>query len=134
MKVAYPIILTPAEHGYAVYVPGLEINTDGDTLADAISMASDAIGLWGITMQDMGKEIPEPASELPPCKAGETATYALVDFDAYRRANDMRTVRKNVTLQSWLNDMAEKAGVNFSQVLQDALKQRLGVTDHRTAL
>ena len=54
---------------------------------------------------------------------------ALVDFDAYRRANDMRTVRKNVTLQSWLNDLAEKAGVNFSQVLQDALKQRLGVTD-----
>ena len=59
----------------------------------------------------------------------QTAAYALVDFDAYRRANDMRTVRKNVTLQSWLNDLAEKAGVNFSQVLQDALKQRLGVTD-----
>ena len=52
-----------------------------------------------------------------------------MDFDAYRRANDMRNVRKNVTLQSWLNDMAEKAGVNFSQVLQEALKQRLGVTD-----
>lgn len=129
MKLAYPIVLTPAEHGYSVYVPDLDINTDGDTLANAIDMASDAIGLWGITAQDVGHDIPAPSSALPSCEAGQTAAYALVDFDAYRRANDMRTVRKNVTLQSWLNDLAERAGVNFSQVLQDALKQRLGVTD-----
>lgn len=129
MKQAYPIILTPTDHGYSVYVPDLDINTDGDTLANAIDMASDAIGLWGITAQDVGHDIPAPSSALPACEAGQTAAYALVDFDAYRRANDMRTVRKNVTLQSWLNDLAEKAGVNFSQVLQDALKQRLGVTD-----
>lgn len=50
-----------------------------------------------------------------------------VDFDAYRRANDMRTVRKNVTLPTYLNELAVKAGVNFSQVLQEGLKQRLGV-------
>lgn len=129
MKLAYPIVLTPAEHGYSVYVPDLDINTDGDSLANAIDMASDAIGLWGITAQDVGHDIPAPSSALPSCEAGQTAAYALVDFDAYRRANDMRTVRKNVTLQSWLNDLAERAGVNFSQVLQDALKQRLGVTD-----
>ena len=129
MKLAYPIVLTPAEHGYSVYVPDLDINTDGDSLANAIDMASDAIGLWGSTAQDVGHDIPAPSSALPSCEAGQTAAYALVDFDAYRRANDMRTVRKNVTLQSWLNDLAERAGVNFSQVLQDALKQRLGVTD-----
>ncbi|WP_417005151.1 type II toxin-antitoxin system HicB family antitoxin [Akkermansia sp.] len=129
MKLAYPIVLTPAENGYSVYVPDLDINTEGDSLADAIAMASDAIGLWGITKQDMGDQIPAPSETLPVCSSGETAAYALVDFDAYRRANDMRTVRKNVTLQSWLNDMAEKAGMNFSQVLQEALKQRLGVTD-----
>ena len=129
MKLAYPIVLTPAEQGYSVYVPDLDINTDGDSLANAIDMASDAIGLWGISAQDMGPEIPMPSAALPVCTAGQTAAYALVDFEAYRRANDMRTVRKNVTLQSWLNDLAEKAGVNFSQVLQDALKQRLGVAD-----
>ena len=84
MTVEYPIILTPTEHGYAVYVPDMEINTEGITLTDAISMASDAIGLWGIAMQNMGKEIPRPASELPCCKEGETVTYAPVDFDVYR--------------------------------------------------
>lgn len=129
MKTAYPIILTPAETGYLVYVPDLDINTEGADLADAIDMASDAIGLWGISAQDMGRAIPPASKTLPECKPGETAAYALVDFDAYRRANDLRTVRKNVTLQSWLNDMAERAGINFSQVLQEALKQRLGVAD-----
>lgn len=127
MKEAYPIILTPAENGYVVYVPDLDINTEGNSIADAIDMAADAIGLWGITAQDMGRQVPSASPSLPPCGNGELTTFVLVDFDAYRRANDMRTVRKNVTLPSYLNDLAEKAGVNFSQVLQEGLKQRLGV-------
>ena len=127
MKSAYPIILTPAEHGFVVYVPDLDINTEGDSIADAIDMAADAIGLWGITSQDMGREIPPASTTLPKCAPNEQATFALVDFDAYRRANDMRTVRKNVTLPSYLNDLAEKAGVNFSQILQEGIRQRLGI-------
>lgn len=127
MKCAYPILLTPAGDGYVVYVPDIDINTEGRDLADAIEMASDAIGLWGITAQDLGKEIPPASERLPACSGNQIAAFAVVDFDAYRRAHDMRTVRKNVTLQSWLNDLAEKAGVNFSQVLQEALKERLGV-------
>lgn len=127
MKSAYPIILTPADHGFVVYVPDLDINTEGDSIADAIDMAVDAIGLWGISVQDMGREIPPASTTLPQCAPGEQTAFALVDFDAYRRANDMRTIRKNVTLPSYLNDLAEKAGVNFSQTLQDALKARLGI-------
>ena len=127
MKQAYPIILTPSEHGYAVSVPDLEINTEGDTIADAIFMAEDAIGLWGITMQDLKEPIPAPSEGLPVCEKGEIAAFAVVDFDAYRRANDMRSIRKNVTIPSYLNELAEKAGISFSQVLQDGLKMRLGV-------
>lgn len=126
-KMAYPIIFTPAEHGYVVYVPDLDINTEGSNIADAIDMAVDAIGLWGVTAQDMGREIPPASAVLPRCAPGEQTAFVLVDFDAYRRANDMRTIRKNVTLPSYLNDLAEKAGVNFSQVLQEGLKQRLGI-------
>ena len=127
MKTAYPIILTPAERGYTVYVPDIDINTEGETIADAIEMASDAIGLWGIGAQDLGREVPPASSDLPICKENEIVAFALVDFDAYRRANDMRAVRKNVTIPSYLNDLADKAGLNFSQVLQDGLKQRLGM-------
>ncbi|MBR2743245.1 MAG: type II toxin-antitoxin system HicB family antitoxin [Clostridia bacterium] len=126
-KAAYPVILTPDEPGFIVYVPDMDINTEGKDIADALSMAADAISLCGITKQDMGQEIPAPSKTLPKCAEGEIATFVLVDFDAYRRAVDMRTVRKNVTLPSYLNDMAEKAGLNFSRVLQDALKERLQI-------
>lgn len=50
-----------------------------------------------------------------------------MDLDAYRRSRDTRAVRKNVTIPSYLSDLAERAGANFSQILQDGLKARLGV-------
>ncbi|MDR1747458.1 MAG: type II toxin-antitoxin system HicB family antitoxin, partial [Spirochaetaceae bacterium] len=56
----YPIILTPDESGYVVTVPDLEINTQGNNLEEAIYMARDAIGAWGICQQDFGREIPQP--------------------------------------------------------------------------
>ena len=64
-----------------------------------------------------------------PMVFGALRTLVDIDFAAYRRANDLRTVRKNVTLPSWLNDLAERNGVNFSQVLQESLKERLHVSN-----
>ena len=127
MKTAYPIVLKPNESGYLVFVPDFNINTEGRNLADAMEMAADAISLCGITLQDMGQDIPPASPALPECGKDEIAVFALVDFDAYRRANDMRAVRKNVTIPNYLNELAIKAGINFSQVLQEGLKQCLGV-------
>lgn len=128
MKAAYPIIVTPAdEGGYVVYVPDLQINTEGETLAECMYMARDAISLIGVDLEEDGKPIPEPSKELPDHRENEIVTFVDVDFDAYRRAQDTRSVRKNVTIPGYLNDLAEKAGVNFSQILQDGLKARLGV-------
>lgn len=126
MKVAYPIIITKSKTKYVVTVPDLDINTEGSNIVNAMEMAQDAIGLWGITKQDLGQTIPE-ATDLPDVPAGSIAQYVLVDFDAYRRAHDMRTIRKNVTLPSYLNEVAERAGINFSQVLQEGIKQKLGL-------
>ncbi len=127
MKSVYPIILTPAENGYVVYVPALDINTEGETIPDAIAMARDAIGLWGLAEEDSGRSIPEGSSELPTCNPGELATLVDIDFDAYRRANDMRVVRKNCTIPSWLNEAAEAAHINFSAALQAGLKKQLNL-------
>lgn len=128
MKQVYPVILHPeAEGGFSVSVPDLNIGTQGETVAECIDMARDAIGLWGICEQDAGRAIPQPSVLSPAHAEGELVTLVDIDFDAYRRAHDMRTIRKNVTIPSYLNDLAERAGVNFSQVLQDGLKQRLGV-------
>lgn len=128
MKTAYPVIFTDTGKGYVASVPDMEIDTQGDTLADAIAMARDAIGIMGIDMEDDGKQLPAP-SDLAAVRhdAGEIVSMVDIDFDAYRRANDRRTVRTNVSLPSWLKVKAEEAGVNFSAVLQSALKQELNL-------
>jgi len=129
VKKVYPVVLSPAETGYVVYVPDLKINTEGEDIANAMEMARDAIGLWAICEEDMGRSIPEPSSKYPEHSPEEIVTLVDIDIDVYRRANDNRTIRKNLTLPSWLNERAEKAGVNFSQVLQEGLKNRLGIQD-----
>ncbi|MCI6255933.1 MAG: type II toxin-antitoxin system HicB family antitoxin [Clostridiales bacterium] len=128
MKDTYPILIVPAsEGGYIVRVPALDIETQGETVTECMEMARDAIGLWGITQEDLGNPIPKGSSKPAKHALDEIATLVDVDFSAYRRAHDMRTIRKNVTIPSYLNDLAEQAGVNFSQILQEGLKRRLGI-------
>ncbi|MDR0519693.1 MAG: type II toxin-antitoxin system HicB family antitoxin [Clostridiales Family XIII bacterium] len=128
-KLVYPVVLTPAEEGgYSVYMPDFEKNTQGDDLAEALEMAQDALEMMGVFWQDENREIPPP-SDIGDIKAeqGDIVTLVPVDFDAYRKRTDSRAVKKTLSLPSWLNAKAEVAGVNFSAVLQEALKERLGV-------
>ncbi len=129
MKNTYPIILTPDEGGYLVYIPDFEINTEGDTLTEAIEMARDAIGLMGIDMEDDKKALPTPTEIWAvECEDEDIVTLVDVDFSEYRRKNDMRSVRRNVTLPSWLDYEAEKSGLNVSAILQKALKTELHIS------
>jgi predicted RNase H-like HicB family nuclease len=84
----YPVILTPDTGGYVVTVPDLAINTQGEDLPEAIYMARDAIGAWGICQQDAGRTIPEPSTCEPPCVPGELVSWIDIDFDEYRKTND----------------------------------------------
>ena len=128
MKCAYPIIITPAGKDYVVYVPDLEINTQGKDVADAMEMDRNAIGLWGCYEQDQKRTIPKPSSQSK-IQHGPTDIVTLVDvdFDEYRRKHENRVIRKNVTIPSWLNERAERAGINFSATLQTALKEQLHI-------
>ncbi|MCD8006008.1 MAG: type II toxin-antitoxin system HicB family antitoxin [Oscillospiraceae bacterium] len=129
MKNSYPIILTPDEVGYLVYIPDFEINTEGDTLTEAIEMARDAIGLMGIDMEDDKKALPIPSEIGAVVRSdNDIVTLVDVDFSEYRRKNDMRSVRRNVTLPSWLDYEAEKSGLNVSAILQKALKTELHIS------
>lgn len=128
MRYAYPVVLSPMEEGgYLVYVPDFQINTAGEDIPDAIYMARDAISLTGISLQDMGQKLPTPNTHPAQPGQDDSVTLVDVDFDAYRRAQDTRAVRKNVTIPGYLNDLAVRAGMKFSKVLQDALRAQLGV-------
>ncbi|MBR2589532.1 MAG: type II toxin-antitoxin system HicB family antitoxin [Clostridia bacterium] len=130
MKNAYPILLTPDEGGYSVYIPDFDINTQAGSLAEAMEMARDAIGMVGIALEDDKKPLPAP-SPLGALskKSRETLSLVDVDFADYRRKSDLRVVKKNCTLPSWLCYEAEKAHINFSGVLQAALKKELHIDE-----
>ncbi len=130
-KLAYPVILSKGKDHIVVSIPDFRINTQGEDYADALEMARDAIGLMGIDMEDENEPLPTPSEPDAVKTDAEDDVVSLVDVDfaEYRRQQDMRTVRRNVTLPSWLNFEAEKSGVNVSAVLQRALKQELHITD-----
>lgn len=131
----YPVILTQVTNCVLVEVPDMDILTEGKNIQNAIQMARDAIGAKGISMEDAMEDIPK-ASDVRDINPKE-ATFAEegtgivtlvdVDFAEYRRRNENRTVRRNVTLPSWLNAEAEAAKINVSKVLQEALKEKLQV-------
>jgi len=133
MKTAYPVIFTKLTDGYAAHAPDFPLDTQGDDLAEAIEMARDAIGIIGIDMEDDDKPLPYPSDpESVFCNSDEFISMVDIDFSEYRRVNERKTVRRNVSLPSWLNSEAEKAGINVSAVLQTALKQELQVEEPRT--
>lgn len=138
MKSVYPVIFTQTEdekRTILVEVPDLGIVTEGYGIANAIEMARDAMGLAGITMEDMEQEIPMPGElqDVDLSKAqfvheGRTFVSLVdIDFQVYRRKLDNKSVRRNVTLPNWLNREAEKAHINVSRVLQEALMQKMNL-------
>jgi len=128
MKATYPIVMTQGKELIVVYIPDFNINTQGKTEADAMAMARDAIGIIGIDMEDDNEQLPTPTTlSAIKAKKSDTVTLVDVDFAEYRRKNDMRAVKKNCTIPSWLSYEAEKAGINFSATLQTALKQELHI-------
>ena len=127
-KRAYQVILSLEEDGsYYVTVPDMDINTQGENIADAIDMARDAIGLKGITLQDMGKEIPEPGSAKFETENNDILTYVDINFSDYRKKVDNKAVKKNCTIPYWMSVEAENAGVNYSKLLQEAIISTLGL-------
>lgn len=127
MKQVYPAIFTKSKNEYVVDIPDFDIATQGKDLADAIDMARDAINLMGITWEDKGEIIPAPSDlcEIA-LEEGQFCTLIDCDFAEYRKSLDNHAVKKNCTIPSWLNKKAEKAHINFSATLQEALIQKLG--------
>ena len=137
MEAAYPVFIIKDGKDYLVSVPDLKILTEGRNYYDAINMARDAIGLSLVTKQDEKEPSPDPsdydaALQMAKADADEEIDFSKgimslvdVDVDLYRRKFDKRMVRKNCTIPFYLNEQAEKQGINFSRVLQEALSARL---------
>ena len=113
----------------SVYFPDFEsCYTDGDNLEDALEMAADVLCLTLYDMEERGETIPEP-TPIKEVKVTGDQFVSLVNCDTveYRKFFDNKAVKKTLTIPNWLNTIAERKGVNFSLVLQNALKQELNI-------
>lgn len=129
-KYIYPAVFTPEDNGYFIDFPDFDsCYTQGKDIADGISMAEDVLSLMLTHFEDEHREIPNPSAinDLQTSN-GAFATYISCDTTVYRRLMNKASVKKTLTIPSWLNDSAVAAGLNFSQVLQDALKAELNLT------
>lgn len=129
MKYVYPAIFTKEGENYNVTIPDLPgCFTFGNNIANAIEMARDAISMWLVDAENKSETIPSPSSfESIKHESNSFVNLIDIDSDQYRSENDNRAIKKTLSIPNWLNIKAEKAGVNFSQTLQRALKQQLGL-------
>ena len=130
MKLVYAAVFENCEEGgYSVSFPDLPgCFTEGDDLAEALEMAVEAACGWLIGEVEAGKQLPKATAreDLKEVDDG-FISMLLLDLDDYRRRKSNKAVKKTLTIPAWLNDAAMNAGVNFSQVLQEGLKQKLNI-------
>ena len=129
-KVTYLAIMEPAGGGsYGVYFPDLPgCSSMGDNFEHANRMAEEALGLHLWSMERDGDPIPAPT--VPPFEdtpAGAIIAAVTIFPEIVKNEMDNRAAKTNVTIPAWLKELAERENINFSQVLQTALKERLRV-------
>lgn len=129
-RLFYPSVFHEAEEGgFWVTFPDIpECMTQGDNMQQAYEMAVDALGLSLTTMETEGEKIPK-ASALDEVDV-EDGVLVIVEFDMaeYRRRNSSKAVKKTLSIPEWLNEAAMRENINFSQLLQEALMVKLGVS------
>ncbi|MEJ8546617.1 type II toxin-antitoxin system HicB family antitoxin [Brevibacillus borstelensis] len=137
-KYIYPAVFDPNENGgYTVTFPDLPgCVTEGDNLDDALLMAAEAMALHLYGMERDGDPIPAASKvgdHLIPDDAEPSAFVTLIQArtEPIRDELQNRAVKKTLTIPQWLNEEAEEAGINFSQLLQYAIKEKLGIVDKR---
>lgn len=129
MRYTYPAIFEPEEGLYNITFPDLpECYTSGDDLADAIYQAQDVLSDVLADYEEQNRAMPA-ASDINAISAasGCIVVPVLADTDAWRRAHNTKAVKKTLTIPQWLDTAAQHKGINFSQVLQDALRAQLNL-------
>lgn len=127
-KLFYPAVFQVEEEGgYSVFFPDIEgCNTQGETVEEAYDMAFNALGLTISYLKDNKLNIPEPSK--PQDILLDINQYVVViqfDMLEYLKKNESRAVKKTLSIPSWLNEAAIEHNINFSQVLQEALQNKI---------
>ena len=99
--------------------------TEGETIQEAYYMAQDAMGLF---LDELVK-FPEPTLDFSniELKENQFISFVSIDMDYYRKKYNNKSVKKTLSIPSWLDTIAERENINFSQLLQEAIKNKLEI-------
>lgn len=124
MLFVYPAIFHHEDDSYWVEFPDLPgCQTFGSNINETVAFAQEALSGYLITIFEEGQLLPVP-SELSSIVCDGDSFVSLVSCDV-KQCKDTKAVKKTLTIPSWLNDRATAMGINFSQVLQDALINKI---------
>ena len=122
----YPAIFHKEKDGYWVEFPDLiGCQSSGETIEDTMELAQEALGIYLVSLVEDGTDLPEPTDINLIVSEQGVVSYVSTDIDKYRR--NTRAVRKTLSIPKWLSDEAEKRKISLSKVLQEGLKERLGL-------
>lgn len=127
-RYCYPAVFgyDPEEEEISVMFPDLDCATSGTDDADAFESAKELLGCVLFGLEEDGEEIPEP-TKLADVETDDNERTVLIDvfMPAIRMAQNNKSVNRTVTLPAWLNAKALERGINFSQLLQEAIRTQL---------
>ena len=112
-----------SKYKYLAYIPDIAGYTQGESLADAIAMARDYIGTYSLD-----NVLPNPSKLKVDSEPGDIVTLVDINPETYKKAVNRKPVKKTLTIPSYLNDAAVEEGLNFSQTLADAIKEKLALS------
>ncbi len=139
MLSAYPACFFKESDGYSVIFPDLnDLATCGDTLDDALTMAVDCLASYLYWNMQDGENVPDasPITAIDPASVARKLDFnydeafvnlVTVDVAEYAKVHFEKSIKKTLTIPAWLNTAALEQNINFSQVLQEALKAKLHV-------
>lgn len=126
----YPAIFTYDNKEECYLVDFIDLkgcSTYAKSLIEAFEMAQDAMGLY---LDDL-VEAPKVTTDFSKIKLknNQFINYVSIDMNDYRRKHNNKSIKKTLTIPCWLNNLSERNNINFSQVLQEALKEKLQIMD-----
>ena len=129
MKYVYPALFAKEDESIIVTFPDLEDTfTDGATMQEAFDNAEDVLNLMLWNREEEKADIPLPSSpEEIIVPQGTMLVMIKADTLAYRKLHDQKTIRRSITLPSWLDTIAREHNINFSQLMQNAIRRECGI-------
>lgn len=131
--VVYPAILDDSENErncYTVTFPNVKgAITQGYGEGEAMSKGSEVLGALLCNIPKNKLPLPSDIEQIKKENPTKIVVPIFSDLGRAARLSKTAVVRKNTTIPSYLAYLAEEEGINFSQTLTDALKEKLGIQD-----